>query len=273
MKNLTASDRAALIRLASSLPVGSAHRRAILTALQGVHVTAAGGPPVLSNLVNTLTKNRPGLKVDFQRGQKSYYYGASREIIPAVRYAVDLSGDGIGLQISVLVDKQTNQVVSGPDASVSSPQFKKLIGSDIGKAEVQDPRRVLQLIEGALSDTRSEKAIPALREIVLDAAKVYAYRKPEVTVSPKEITVSWWGESGDDPPGWLSQRDADRYDPNSPEAIKDMAHRTRIHDGFLRDLREVLARSPYASMVSQIGSVYGVPEDGEHYDFHVQLKS
>ena len=42
MRNLTASDRSALIKLASSLPAGSPERKAILAGLQGSSKTAAG---------------------------------------------------------------------------------------------------------------------------------------------------------------------------------------------------------------------------------------
>ena len=45
MHTLTASDRSALIKLASSLPAGSAERKAILAGLQGSSKTAIIRPP------------------------------------------------------------------------------------------------------------------------------------------------------------------------------------------------------------------------------------
>jgi hypothetical protein len=42
MRNLTASDRSALIKLASSLPEGSPEKKAILAALQGSSKAASG---------------------------------------------------------------------------------------------------------------------------------------------------------------------------------------------------------------------------------------
>jgi hypothetical protein len=42
MRNLTASDRSALIKLASSLPEGSSEKKAILAALQGSPKAASG---------------------------------------------------------------------------------------------------------------------------------------------------------------------------------------------------------------------------------------
>jgi len=42
MRNLTASDRSALIKLASSLPEGSPEKKAILAALQGSSKSASG---------------------------------------------------------------------------------------------------------------------------------------------------------------------------------------------------------------------------------------
>lgn len=43
-RSLTASDRSRLIRLASTMPVGSTERKAILAGLQGSDPKTAGGP-------------------------------------------------------------------------------------------------------------------------------------------------------------------------------------------------------------------------------------
>ena len=43
-RSLTAADRSALIRLASTMPAGSPERRAILAGLQGSATKTAGGP-------------------------------------------------------------------------------------------------------------------------------------------------------------------------------------------------------------------------------------
>lgn len=58
MKNLTASDRSALIRLAASLPVGDENRRAILAGLVGAK-TASADDAILQ-IIKARSKRKQG---------------------------------------------------------------------------------------------------------------------------------------------------------------------------------------------------------------------
>jgi len=74
MRNLTASDRASLIRLAASLPKGDGTRRAILSSLQGVRIAAI---EVETRYWQASTgRNRPsgygGWKFTFDRNSRDY---------------------------------------------------------------------------------------------------------------------------------------------------------------------------------------------------------
>lgn len=139
---------------------------------------------------------------------------------------------------------------------------------------VQDPRRVLTRVKGAMKDAMpkgpSDKDVDAaLVRLVREKAEYFAVNRSSVrvTLSPASVTVSWWGEAGDDAPGYRGDRGTD-----GRAYREDMAHRTQVHNRFLDEIRHALQRSPYGSAVDLVKSEWGVPQDGEFYEFRVVKK-
>lgn len=227
-------------------------------------------PSILASLVQAVLREWPDLKVD-SRKSKSYYYGPNREYTPATLHTVTLyGGSAKTLTLMLLVDAAKN-VVSGPDAWLGD---RMLVGSPLGTARLQDPRQVLMLVMRAMKDAMpkapSDKDMDAaLARIVMQKAEDFASNKSSVrvNVSPASITVSWWGEWGDEAPGYRGDRV-----PDERAYREDMAHRTQIHNDFLDQLQRELQRSPYASVVGSVKSEGGVPQDGEFYEFRVVKK-
>lgn len=211
-------------------------------------------------------KKWPDVNVRFSRG-KGYYYDDNRQIVDAVQYFADVSSSAFHIQLSILQDKATKQVVSGPDAWMASPEHKRLVGSPRGTAKLQDTGQVLKVIEQAVEGPRTEKQIAEIKAVAQTLANQFDHHGvAQVHGKNGILEVSFWGEFGDDPPGWRSGRQWDE------EYARDMRARKSIHDRFLRSLQEELSAAKLMPAIAKIESVYGVPDDAEHYTFNIVLK-
>ena len=125
-------------------------------------------------------------------------------------------------------------------------------------------------MKDAMPKGPSDKDVDAaLVRLVREKAEYFAVNRSSVrvTLSPASVTVSWWGEAGDDAPGYRGDRGTD-----GRTYREDMAHRTQVHNSFLDEIRHALQRSPYGSAVDLVKSEWGVPQDGEFYEFRVVKK-
>lgn len=263
MYRLALSDRSALIRLASTLPVGSGERRSILDVL--IQKQAGSTLPELQGLVARLVKKWPDVRIQFSR-QKGYYYGDVRQVVDAVRYVADVFSSDFHIQLVLLQDKATKRLVSGPDVWMARPENRMLVGSPIGTAKLQDVDHVLRVIERAVGGLITGKRVEAIRVVAQGLANRYDWDdRAEVDVGPDSISISFWGEGGDTLPGWREGRQWDA------EYKRDMRNRKETHDQFLSDLKAELISANVMGSVARIESD-GVPTDGAYYSFQIFLK-
>jgi hypothetical protein len=96
MRNLTASDRSALIKLASSLPKGSSERKAILAGLRGSSKAASFSQTIASpEQVIVLWANSQHRNIKNVNDTLEFVFGGDREAFDtAVRLVKRMKDDG-----------------------------------------------------------------------------------------------------------------------------------------------------------------------------------